>query len=509
MEKNVVMGPRFRRVERDQQFLLPPDVREWLPVGHPALFVVEVVSELDLSGFVDGYRSSRDRGRPAYHPEVMVGILLYASMTATMSSRRIEQLLATDVGFRVVAANERPDHGTICRFLARHGDGLQAVFAQVVALAAQAGLVDVTMVAVDGTTMAGDASLSRNVDAGELRARFKQWAEQVEANDTVEDADDTTGPIEEMSDPESMRAWIREHLHGVDTSDSPADDPSATVSDDSAGGEGRVNVVDPDSAIMPRKGGGWVQGYNAQAAAVAGGIVVAADVTNCPADSTMLEPMVRRITNAVEQATGEDVGVIVADAGYWDSATIDAIETDDRLADVLVATGRQQPSELPAALPEPDLAGYHAELGAHEARVAAEHARRVEIIERVLDGELLLREAAPLMGRSIGQVSRMATAYRNGGVDALPPPKLTGRPKAPRGPTLAARCRHAMATRLAKPAGRSLYRQRQGTIEPVFGDIKTNRRITRFTRRGLDKVTTEWHWILTGHNLTILHHHTS
>jgi transposase len=113
MEKNVVMGPRFRRVERDQQFLLPPDVREWLPVGHPALFVVEVVSELDLSGFVDGYRSSRDRGRPAYHPEVMVGILLYASMTATMSSRRIEKLLATDVGFRVVAANERPDHGTI------------------------------------------------------------------------------------------------------------------------------------------------------------------------------------------------------------------------------------------------------------------------------------------------------------------------------------------------------------------------------------------------------------
>ena len=113
-----------------------------------------------------------------------------------------------------------------------------------VALAAQAGLVDVTMVAVDGTTMAGDASLSRNVDAGELRARFKQWAEQVEANDTVEDADDTTGPIEEMSDPESMRAWIREHLHGVDTSDSPADDPSATVSDDSAGGEGRVNVTE-------------------------------------------------------------------------------------------------------------------------------------------------------------------------------------------------------------------------------------------------------------------------
>jgi hypothetical protein len=382
------------------------------------------------------------------------------------------------------------------------------VFAQVVTLAAQAGLVDVTMVAVDGTTMAGDASLSRNVDVGELRARFKQWADQVEANDIVEDANDATGPIEEMSDRESMRAWIREHLHGADTSDSRADDASEMVSDTSDSGGGRVNMVDPDSAIMPRKGGGWVQGYNAQAAAVAGGIVVAADVGSCPADSTMLEPMVRHVSAAVQQATGEDVGVMVADAGYWDSATIDAIEADDRLADVLVATGRQQPSELPAPLPEPDLAGYHADLAAHEARVADEHARRVEIIERVVDGELLLREAAPLMGRSMGQISRMASAYRHGGVDALPPPILAGRPTPPRGPTLAARCRHSMDTRLAKLAGRSLYRQRQGTIEPVFGDIKTNRRITRFARRGLDKVKTEWHWILTGHNLTIIHRNT-
>lgn len=481
------MSPRFRRVERDQQFLLPPDVREWLPVGHPALFVVEVVSELDLSEFVDGYQSSQDRGRPAYHPEVMVGILLYASMTATMSSRRIERLLATDVGFRVVAANERPDHGTICRFLIRHGDALQAVFAQVVAMAAEAGLVDATMVAVDGTTMPGDASLSRNVDAGELRARFDQWAQQVEANDAAEDADDTTGPIEEMFDRDAMREWIRRRLDDTDSKDH------------------QVNVVDPDSAIMPRKGGGWVQGYNAQAAAVAGGIVVAADVTACPADSKMLEPMVRHISDAVGQATGESVGVVVADAGYWDSATIDAIDADDQLADVLVATGRKQPSQQPAPLPEPDLASYHAELAEHDARVRAEHARRAAIVQRVVNGELLLREAAPLMGRSMGQISRMATAYKTSGATALPAPILTGRPKAPPGPTLAARCRHAMQTRLAKPAGRSLYRQRQGTIEPVFGDIKTNRRITRFARRGHDKVKTEWHWILTGHNLTILH----
>lgn len=492
MEKNVGMSPRFRRVDRDQQFLLPPDVRDWLPVGHPALFVVELVSELDLSEFVEGYRSSRDRGRPAYHPEVMVAILLYASMTSTMSSRRIERLLATDVGFRVVAANERPDHGTICRFLGRHGDALEVLFAQVVALAAEAGLVDATMVAVDGTTLPGDASLSRNADVSELRRRFKQWAQQVEANDAVADADAVSGPIEDMLDRDAMREWIRRRLDDTDGD---------------TGGD-QMNLTDPDSAILPRKGGGWVQGYNAQAAAVAGGIVVAADVTACPADSTMLEPMVRRISDAVLQATHEPVGVIVADAGYWDSATIDAIDADAELGDVLVATGRKQPSEPPGPLPEPDLVTYQAELANHDARVQAEHARRAAIVERVANGELLLREAAPLMGRSMGQISRMATAYKTSGADALPVPKLAGRPKAPPGPTFAARCRHAMQTRLAKPTGRSIYRQRQGTIEPVFGDIKTNRRITRFARRGHDKVKTEWHWILTGHNLTIIHRNT-
>src|SRR5215210_3821780 len=128
------MAPRFRRVDRDQQFLLPPDVREWLPAGHPALFVTELVAQLDLSSFVGRYRSTADEGRPAFHPEVMVGVALYASMTSVMSSRRIERLLVTDVGFRVVAANERPDHSTICRFLVRHRDDLELLFARVVGL---------------------------------------------------------------------------------------------------------------------------------------------------------------------------------------------------------------------------------------------------------------------------------------------------------------------------------------------------------------------------------------
>jgi transposase len=482
-------------VDRDQQFLMPPDVREWLPAGHPALFVVEVVEALDLSSFVKRYVSSRERGRPAYHPAVMVGILLYASMTAVMSSRRIERLLATDVGFRVVAANERPDHGTICRFLVRHKESLEELFAQVVGLAAEAGLIDVTLVALDGTKLSGDASRQRNVKLGDLRRRFVEWAEQVGANDAAEDAAEAEGagggPVEEMFEHDSMREWIRRRL------------------DEREGGDDdrRVNLSDPDSGLLPRSGGGWVQGYNAQAAAVAGGIVVAADVTANPADSVMLEPMARKVGAAVAAATGERAGVIVADAGYWDSATIDAIDANTELPDVLVATANRLPDEPPAPLP--DTADEDAAEADYQQALEREHARRVAVIARVIDGELMLREAAELLSISKPRAGELKWAWQAaGGPEGIRPQRLPGQPKRPRGPTRAARLRHAMETRLTKPAGRSFYRQRQAVIEPVFGDIKTNRRITRFLRRGHDKVKAEWHWILIGHNLTILHQRT-
>jgi transposase len=489
------MEPRFRPVDRDQQYLLPPDVREWLPVGHPALFVVELVESLDLSVFVAGYGGSREQGRPAYHPEVMVGIVLYASMTSTLSSRRIERLLATDAGFRVVAVNERPDHVTICRFITRHREALKGLFAQVVGLAAEAGLVDPSLVAVDGTKMAGDASKSRNKSLGDLRARFDEWADTVEANDAADDAVETAdpapGPIPEMGDRAAMRDWIRARLA-----------ERAGEADDK-----RMNMTDPDSGLLPRSGGGWVQGYNAQAAAVQGGIVVAADVTANPVDATVLEPMVRHITDAVHTATGERAGVVVADAGYWDTATIEAIEDDPTLADVLVATGRRRPEAPPGPLPEPDLGAYQAALADHHQAVETERSRRIAVIARVVNGDLLLREAAAELGTSIGRVGTLKLAWQAGaGPDAIPTPRLPGRPRPPRQPTRPARARHSMDTRLASPAGHSFYRQRQAIIEPVFGDLKTNRRTTRFLRRGIDKVSTEWHWMLTGHNLTILHH---
>ena len=365
---------------------------------------------------------------------------------------------------------------------------MKVLFAQVVSLAAEAGLVDPTLIAVDGTKMPGDASRSANVSLAELRERFARWAATVEGNDAADDAAEQAGtrsdPIDEMLNNDSMREWIRRRLAEREG------DP----------GERQMNLTDPESGLLPRSGGGWVQGYNAQAGAVAGGIVVAAELTSNPNDSMMLEPMVRAVGEAIEAATGQSAGVVVADAGYWDSATVDAIEADETLPDVLVATGRWLPDEVPPPIVEPDP-------GLFDTEVAAEHARRVAVIGRVINGELGLRDAGEQLGISDKRVWGLKQQWIDGGgPDAIRPARL-GTRRRPRPPRRTVRAKHEMATRLAKPAGRSFYRQRQATIEPVFGDIKTNRRITRFLRRGYDRVLTEWRWILIGHNLTIIHRH--
>ena len=478
--------------------MLPPDVREWLPAGHPALFVVSVVEQLDLSEFVGRYRSSEDQGRPAFHPEVMVGVALYAAMCSVLSSRRIERLLATDVGFRVVAANERPDHSTICRFLTRHRESLKSLFARVAGLAAEAGLVDPTLVALDGTKMSGDASPERNYSLDDLRERYDRWSQRVEENDAAEDAEEQAagrrGPVEEMFERDSMREWVRRRLEERDGD----------------AGERQMNITDPESGLLPRSRGGWVQGYNAHAAAVEGGIVIAADVTASPVDSTMLEPMARHIADSAETLTGQRAGVIVADAGYWDTAAIDRIEADPELPDLLVATGRKLPDEVPAPLSQPDPEVYEQAVAGYQEKLAAEHARRIAVIARAVNGELLLREAAEQLGISVSRVCVLRQQWLDAnGPAGVEPKRVKGRPRRPPPLRRSAVARNEMDIRLAKPAGRSLYRQRQTIIEPVFGDIKTNRRTTRFLRRGIDAVRAEWLWMLTGHNLTIIHRRTT
>jgi transposase len=140
------MGQNFVGADRDQVFLLPPSLRDWLPEDHLAWWVIDAVADMDLSGFYARYRVD-GHGRPAYDPAVLVAVLLYAYAIGERSGRRIERRCVEDIAFRVLAGNLTPDHVTICRFRQQHQDGLAGLFGQVLALCAKAGMLSVGTVA--------------------------------------------------------------------------------------------------------------------------------------------------------------------------------------------------------------------------------------------------------------------------------------------------------------------------------------------------------------------------
>src|SRR3954447_16791795 len=174
------MGQRFVACDRDQSFLMPPDVREWLPESHLAWFVIDAVGAMSLDAFYVAYRAD-GRARPAYDPAMMVGLLLYAYARGIRSSRVIERACEEDIAFRVLAAQQRPDHATIARFVERHQDALAGVFGEVLALCARSGLVQVGVIAVDGTKVHANASRNENLDYERLAREVVEEAKAVDA----------------------------------------------------------------------------------------------------------------------------------------------------------------------------------------------------------------------------------------------------------------------------------------------------------------------------------------
>jgi len=160
--------------------LMPPDVREWLPENHLAWFVIDAVEEMDLAAFYAAYRHD-GHGRPAYEPAMMVALLLYAYARGIRSSRAIERACEEDVAYRVIAAQQRPDHATIARFVERHEDALAGLFAAVLGLCAQAGLARVGVVAIDGTKLHANASRDANVDYEQIAREIVAEAQAVDA----------------------------------------------------------------------------------------------------------------------------------------------------------------------------------------------------------------------------------------------------------------------------------------------------------------------------------------
>jgi hypothetical protein len=394
---------------------------------------------------------------------MMVALLLYAYARGMRSSRGIERACEEDVAYRVIAAQQRPDHATLARFVERHEDALAGLFGAVLGLCAQAGLARVGVVAIDGTKVLANASRDANVDYEQIAREILEEAQAVDAAEDKafgEARGDELPP--ELTSSQGRRKWLREAQRELDrrreqearpvprsrparlkeakrrldeqlftecranaayeayrargvmrngrrlgpnTTPKPYQPPEIP--------EGRINLTDPDSRVV--KGlRGFIQGYNAQAVTTEDQVVIAAEVMVASPDFGHLEPMLHAARSELEGAgVTAQPEVVLADAGYW----------------------------------------HHEQMN----------------------------------------------AVTDGGIELLIPPDSSRRKGAR--PGWQGGAYTAMREQLATERGAELYRKRQPMIEPVFGQTKFNRRIDRFQRRGRSAVRSEWRLITATHNL--------
>src|SRR5215831_17825963 len=361
------MSYLFRPYSQDQRLLLPPDMREWLPDGDLASFISDVVDALDLSAIYRAYERSDGRGQAAYHPALMVKLLLYGYCTGVPSSRKIEQATYRDVAFRVLAGDQHPDHDSIAAFRQRHLTALADLFRQVLRLCRKAGLAKLGHVALDGTKIKANASKHKAMSYArmgtaedKLAAEVAEWMKQAAAADAAEDRQhggDRRG--DELPDwvatKERRLAKIREAKTALEAEAQAA----ARVEGEGADGEGPTkgsgkprpprgvpkdkaqrNFTDPESRIMKTKDG-FIQGYNAQAAVDAEHqIIVACDLTNQGADCPQLLPVVDQIKANTEALPKQ----LSADAGYASDDNLEGLEERD--IEGFVACGLERSSRI-------------------------------------------------------------------------------------------------------------------------------------------------------------------
>lgn len=210
------MAQNFLACDRDQELLLPPSLRDWLPEGHLAWFVIDAVTQLDLSAFYASYRAD-GRGRATHDPAMMVALLLYGYALGERSSRRLERRCVEDVATRVIRANQAPDHATIARFRQRHEAALAGLFGEVLALCAEAGLVRVGVIAVDGTKVAANAAPQETRNYEQIAREILAEADQVDAEEDEQFGDARGDELpRELATAQGRRGWLREAKRRVD-----------------------------------------------------------------------------------------------------------------------------------------------------------------------------------------------------------------------------------------------------------------------------------------------------
>ena len=440
----------FRPIDRATAFLLPPSVEDWLPKDHLARFVVDIVDQLDLSELTRQYRGS---GSAAYHPAVMLGLLIYGYATGVYSSRRIEVATHESIAFRYIAANEQPDHDSLCVFRKRFLKEIEALFVQVLCIARQMKLLKLGTIALDGTKIHANASRHSALSYGhaqkleaQLEAEVKEMLARAEAADQEPLPEGLSIP-EELALREARLVAIREAKVQIEaraaqrdaqekaefeaklkareettarTGKKPGGKPPAPPS---AGVRptDQINLTDADSRIMPATGKGFEQSYNAQAAVdTESMLVVAITMAQVATDKQQVEPMLE-VLAGLPGALGR-VEHLLADNGYFSAANL-------------------------------------------------EHCAKAKI------------EPLLAAGRD---------AHHPHWEDRFTEPPALAEP---------ANALERMKHRLKTLDGRKLYGLRKQTVEPVFGIIKSLMRFRQFLLRGLAAVRGEWSLVTMAWNI--------
>jgi len=448
------MGKTFRSYDLNQRLLLPPDLRDWVPDDHLALYISDVVDQLDLSEILNSYEDDL-RGRPPYHPAMMIKLLVYGYCTGRMSSRKIEQATYDDVAFRVLSCNQHPDHDSIAQFRKRHLPALSRLFLQVLQLCQRAGLVKLGHVAIDSTKIKANAAMRQSLSYQRLNKAEQELSAEVarllaEAQRIDEQEDQLYGQGKrgdelpaELRQRETRLAKIRELKAQLEREAKEAAEQESQRKDEQkarkAKGETVVesyrkptwtksetgeivprpktqrNLTDVDSRVMLNTTtGSFEQAYNAQIAVDGQAqIIVAASVVQAPNDIEQLLPALK----GVKQNLGRLPEQASADAGYFSPTGL----ADEQLKEVDLYVPPNNPS-----------------------------------------------------GMKAGRRSRQ---------------------------TINNIIREQMRAKLRRPDGYEIYKRRNIIVEPVFAEIKHVRRFRQFLLRGLVQVGGEWSLICMTHNL--------
>jgi transposase len=348
------MAKSFRPYEPDQMLLMPPSLQDWVPDGHLARFISDMVDSMDLSEIEDAY--TEERGYPPYHPCMMVKLLVYGYCTGTYSSRRIAAKLNDSVAFRFLAAGNDPDFRTISDFRKRHGAALTSLFDQVLQVCREAGLVKLGRIAVDGTKIKANASKHKAMSYGRMKEKETAIQRQVReilkrAEQVDQEEDRLYGPDrrgDELPAELATRAGrlkkIREAKAALEAearrkAAAEGKDPDQTKPPDKA----QRNFTDPDSRIQ-KTSDGFIQGYNAQVAVdEVFQVIVAQHVTPSAPDVNELEPVIESI-KANLKTTPE---AVLADAGYWSEENVRMLTS--KKIEAFIATAKQRHGDVEAA----------------------------------------------------------------------------------------------------------------------------------------------------------------